>query len=219
MSEAPKLRVIDGNGEIDEGASVLPGDYALLVDLNAKHLRTIAALKGEITKLRRVDPQAETITEILDYWRTRTRHPKACIPLDGSRAKVTKARLADFTPDELKRAIDAAAERPWMGGFGERFCEAGPGRKRRDELELLFRDERHVEDLLALAEGDGPHRAYRRFVHDLCKRDKLVTACLAMLAEHEPHGEVLAAAAVWARSQSFPAETRTNGRSSDGRVL
>ncbi len=200
-AERARLRVIDGNGEIDDDAVVLPGDYALLIEQNAKHLRTIAALRGEITKLRKVDPLAETIMEIMEYWRERTGRPRAKIPLDGSRARVTKARLADFTPDQLKATIDAVAAWPFQGKFGVRFCCDGPDRKRKDELELIFRDERHIEDLLKLAQGDAEHAAYRAYVHGLCQSSPNVLLALAILGDKPPHGEVLRKAALWAHKQ------------------
>lgn len=196
---APELRVITGAGEVAEDLTALPSREHELLEVIVRQQRQIAALKGEITKLRKVDPDAEVIGELLEYWRSRTRHPRARIPLDGSRAKVTKARLADFEPEQLRRAIDGVAEFPFMGRFGERFCEDGPDRKRKDDLELIFRDERHVEDAMRLAAGDREHAAYRELVWRLCQVEP-VRVVLAMFGEQEPHGEVLAAAARWACS-------------------
>lgn len=198
---AHKLRVIDGHGELDESSVAIPSREHELLETIVDLRRKLTAAKGEITKLRKVDPQAETITEVLEYWRSKTGHRRAQIPLDGSRAKVVKARLANFKPEQLRAAIDAAADYPFMGEFGQRFDEPGKGRKRRDEIELLLRDERHVEDLIALGERDRPFREYALFVRDLCRWDPAIMCALAALGDEEPHGEVLARAARWARKE------------------
>lgn len=58
--------------------------------------------------------------------------------------------LRVYEPDQLMAVIDAVAAFPFMGDYGKRFTDPAPGRTRRDSVELIFRDEKHVEDLLAL---------------------------------------------------------------------
>lgn len=195
------LRVIDGQGEVDEDSVAIPSGEAVLLD-RIKHLGwELAAAKGQIAKMRAADPQAETIKVILEYWRTKTNHPKAQIPLDGSRAKAVKKMLKMYSQEQLLSVIDAVAARPYMG-YGQRFCCPGEGRQRRDDIELIFRDESHVEQLLAVA-ADEEHEAYRRWLHGVLKEHPQLIPALAVLAVMPPHGDVIAAAAIWARDRSL----------------
>jgi hypothetical protein len=203
VTGAPNLRVITGEGEIAEDLTAIPSDEAVLVERLKKAGREIAALKGQIARLAAADPNAETVTALLQHWQKTCGHPRAKIPLDGVRADAARKMLkAKYTPEQLRFVIDVAAEQPWMGDYGQRFTEPGDGRKRRDELTLLFRDEKHVEDLIRLGTGANTLREYRRFVHRLVQEHpKLVTA-LALLAAREPvRGEVLASAAMWAKGE------------------
>lgn len=203
MSARPELRVITGDGELAEDLTAIPTDEAVLVERLKKAGREIAALKGQIARLVAEDPNAETVVALLQHWQKVCGHPRAKIPLDGVRADAARKMLkAKYTPQQLRFAIDVAAEQPWMGDYGQRFTEASDGRKRRDELTLLFRDEKHVEDLIRLGTGADTLREYRRFVHRLVQEHpKLVTA-LALLAAREPvRGEVLASAAMWAKGE------------------
>lgn len=199
MSERGHLRVINDHGELDEDSVAIPTREEALVEEIVELRRKLSAARGQITRLSKIDPEADKITRILERWQEKL-HPKAQVPLDGSRAKATKKMLAIYTEEQLLAAIDNAAARPWMGAFGERFCCPGPGRKLRDELEMLFRDERHVDELLVLR-ADEDHLAYRRWLRDLLAEHPKLVPALGLLAVRPPHGDVLAAAAVWARSQ------------------
>jgi hypothetical protein len=198
------LRVVHGaTGEVAEDLTPIPTDVACLVDELVDLRRKLAAVRAQLTKLRTVDPDAETIMGLMEYWRERCRHPRARLPVDGARWEKTKARLADFEVGELREAIDACAAYPFMGRFGVRYCEPGPDRKRRDELTLIFRDERHVEELVGLGRErarEDCHRAYGRWLHGQCRARPGLVRALALLAEREPHGEVLARAAIWAKA-------------------
>lgn len=200
------LRVIDGNGEVADDATILPEDYANLWNRNKRLEREIAGLKGELTKLRRVDPKLEDIMEVLEYWRDRTNHPGAKLPVDGKRFKSVKTRLNDgFSTDQLKRAIDGVAAFPYEGDYGKRYAENDKGRKRKDELILhVMRDEQQVEARIRLAAGDGPVRAYRGWLHKQCQAKPNLCRTLAFLAsEHTPHGSVLASAAIYYGKQTL----------------
>jgi hypothetical protein len=205
---ARPFRVIDGHGEVDEHAIVLPSDIALLVEQNAKHLRTIAALKGQLTKLYRVDPQAETIMGLLVYWRNVCRGPlsKVDISLDGKRAEVVRKTLRrlgeidDFDgPEHIRCAIDGCARFPYEGRYGMRFAEPAKGLKRKDELTYILRDEIKLEQFANLAEGDARRLAY---AHDLYIRLKGQPNLRLVFASLDPSmAEIHARAIKWCQAQ------------------
>ena len=199
---APGLRVIDGNGEVDEDRVAIPSREDALLDELTDLRRKLAATKAENTKLRKVDPDADTVMERLERWQRKC-HPKARIPVDGKRWKVTKARLADgYSAEQLDAVIDVAAELPFEE-YGRRYQQPAPGRVRRDDLTFLFADETRVDRLLAIAHGDdGSDTAacrYRSFVWQALNEVPEVRVVLALLGGVEPHGGVLAAAVRWAR--------------------
>jgi hypothetical protein len=205
VSVRPDLRVLDGDGEVTirDDLTALPSDEAALVEVIVKQRREIAALKRDAAKMAAVDPDAETISELLEYWRDKTGHAKARIPVDGRRWRIVKARLKDgFEADRLKRAIDGVVAFPFEGDYGERFTEPGPGRKRKDDIVNAMRDEELTERRIRLAEGDGPMREYRRFVFDACRQHPSLVDGLALLGGQVPDGNVLARAVVWARKET-----------------
>lgn len=203
MTPRLDLRVITGDGELAGDLTAIPSDEAVLVERLKKAGREIAALKGQIARLVAVDPNADTVTALLQHWQKTCGHPRAKIPLDGVRADAIRKMLkAKYTPEQLRAVIDAAAEQPWMGDYGQRHPTPGEGRKRRDELTLICRDEKHVEDLLRLGTGANTLREYRRFLHRLVQEHPRLITALALLAAREPvRGEVLASAAMWAKTQ------------------
>lgn len=207
MTGRPKLVAIDGQGEVDElhDQTAIPTDEALLIERLKKLERLIARRDLEIRRLKvgLVEPEAEVIANILEFWVARCRggSKRVKIPLTGQRAWLTLQRLKDnYTPEELKRAVLVAEQFPFTH-FGRRYCEAGPGRERKDDIIDLFRNEATVDKLLRLEFDTHEHKAYEHYVHDLTKRFPDVLAVLAMLAGQEPHGEVLARAARWAKRE------------------
>lgn len=200
--EKAHLRIIDGHGEVSEDLTPIPTAEAMLVDEIVMLKRQCASLKGQITKLRKVDARVDEIGEVLEHWRA-VCHPRALIPIDGARAKAVKDRLEEgSTVEDLRAAIDYVVEYPYMAEFGVRHCEPGKGRRRNDELTVIFRDEAHVAKLLREAkerESDTAHADYARWLFEACKVRPALKPELAFLAEREPHGSVIARAAVWAR--------------------
>lgn len=81
----------------------------------ARQAREVARLKGEATKAADADPMSVQVREVLEYWRDDLGHGRAQIPMDGERAKKTRARLAQgITVDQLKRALELASKDDWF---------------------------------------------------------------------------------------------------------
>lgn len=102
------------------------------------------------------DPGAKLVTEILQYWQKATNHPKAKIPLNGERADKVRGRLKDFTPDQLKEALEGYARFPYVRD-AERVSTGDDLTERFDDAELIFRNEKTVENgikLLARARAE-----------------------------------------------------------------
>jgi hypothetical protein len=202
----PNLKLVSVNTvtgesfEEDAGAVLLPEDYATLEQLNRKLRRENAALKGQLTLLRKVDPDAELIREVLEDWREQTGHPRSAIPLDGKRAAAVAKMLKLFSVEQLK-TVNAVAGRFPYEQYGERFCEPARGRKRRDDAEFLFHDEVRVEKLLAQAHRDNTHGYYRDWLMRACEAYSATVVVLAMLGDREPHADVILSAIAWARTQ------------------
>lgn len=94
-------------------------------------------------------------TEVFLHWKAVMGKPRAV--LDDKRRRVVNARLAEGrTLAELKRAIDGCRASAWHMGTNDR------GRPYND-LELICRDAKHLEEFLAMADsppsGDWRDRA------------------------------------------------------------
>lgn len=228
MNERPVFRVIDGDGQVDDDTAVVPADYGLLLEANRKHLREIAGLKGQISRLMKVDPLAETIEAALIYWKVRCHGPnsRVQIPLDGARAAVvnkTLARLiqADQDPllastdkaeraiavesatdralERIKQAIDGAARKPFEGKYAKRYAEQLPGTKRKVDLVYILRDEVKMEQFVSIVESDELRQAYRAELYrELTTRPGM----LALFASLQPeYSEIICASIRWAQTQ------------------
>ena len=99
-----------------------------------RSLRKINAFERDREKERLQDPAREHIVGIFDYWREKCRHENA--RFDGKRFDLIKSRLKQFTPDELRMAIDGAAVDAYVD----------PSGKRHDRLGLIFESAERVED-------------------------------------------------------------------------
>lgn len=123
----------------------------LQADLKGKQL-AVSRLKRELKELRAVEPEAQTIREILEYWRSRCL-PGATLAIGGKRWEKVRARLKDklddrepWTPGELRLAVDGALLDPWLSGrdrHSRGYLDA----------ETIFRDAEQVERLRDLALG------------------------------------------------------------------
>lgn len=205
----PKLVAISGQGEVDElhDQTPIPTDQALLVERLLKVERTLAQRDLEIRRLKMglIEPEAAVVNDILELWvaRCRAGNKRVKIPITGKRAWFTLMRLKDnYEPEELKRVVFVAEQLPFSQyGPADRYCEAGPGRRRTDDIVDIFKSEAVVDKLLELRFDTHEHKTYEHFVWDLTKRHPVALAVGAMLAGQEPHGEVLARWARWAKRE------------------
>ena len=201
IADARHLRVVDGaTGEISDDSVAVPSEVAALTQRLIQAERTIQALKGQITKLRAVDPLAEDVAAVLEHWREQTNHPRAAIPLDGSRADAVRKMLKLFTVQQLNTVSDVAGALPYAH-YDRRYAHPGPNRQRRDDACYLFANERRVEAFLALAEQDTEYASYAAWIYGLTQRFPRFLRMLAYLGTHDPHGDVLERAVRWARAQ------------------
>jgi hypothetical protein len=92
------------------------------------------------------------IKELYDYWCSTMRPGKKRVPaLDARRHLKVASAIADYGVDECKRAIDGCAASDFHMGRNKQ-------NKRYDDLELIFRDQDHVERFLGNvrdSEGDS----------------------------------------------------------------
>jgi hypothetical protein len=108
----------------------------------------------------------KVVKEIYDHWRTvrsktDRRYAKRIAP--ERRSKI-KARLREFSADELKRALDCVALDPWEE------------RPRHDDLTVLFRNQTQVEKFLALGEDASvlsPEERRKRHLESLRSEGKV----------------------------------------------
>ena len=83
--------------------------------------------------------------EVFDHWRRVCGHQRA--KLDAKRRKLLRERLRDYSAEDLKAAVDGCSRSPHHQGQNDRNT-------RYDDLELILRDAKHVEQFMILA-GNG----------------------------------------------------------------
>lgn len=105
------------------------------------------ALAPELAPNAKSDEERAAAHRLFDYWRERCGHLKA--KPDPTRIAKAIARLRDgFSEEELRWAID--------GMSGSIFHSGGnDDGKRYDDMELCFRNIRHVERFIERARGQG----------------------------------------------------------------
>lgn len=151
--ECAQLRQVIAGLQASENELVL--DREATERINRDLTRKLIAAERKLKQTLEESPLAQDIKDVLKDWQTKTGHTKTKIPLDGVRAEKVRARLKNFTVDELKRANSGAARFPFVVNAQRRAT--GPEDQRYDDAELIFRNEKTVEKFIALADRpDGP---------------------------------------------------------------
>ena len=97
--------------------------------------------RQQLQKAEKV-PEAE-VNEVYEYWCTVMRPGRTRVPsLDAKRRLKVASAIADYGVDECKAAIDGCAASDFHMGRNKQ-------KKRYDDLELIFRDQDHVESNLS----------------------------------------------------------------------
>lgn len=97
---------------------------------------------GKATPLSGKPDRVSEVDAVFFHWRQVLGHPNA--QLDEKRRKVVRQRLEDgYTVERLCAAIDGCARSAWHMGENDRS-------RRFDDLELICRDSRHVDDFLKM---------------------------------------------------------------------
>jgi hypothetical protein len=141
-------------------------------DLRAKRLR-IACLEHELDEAEGTTPRELAVRAVLEDWKlVYGLNARTKTPLSGTRAAKARARLREgFTVDQLCHALRGGRESKWH--MDTRYPH------RRDVVQLL-RDERTVEELIALADkAERPPL----FAHTAAERSELC-ACSHMRVAH-----------------------------------
>lgn len=101
----------------------------------------------ETKLLRRVSNKDNTgdkeVAEVFEHWQQTLNHQKS--KLDSKRCNVIKKALKlGYSLEDLKLAIDGCAKSDWHMGKNDRG-------RRYDDIELIFRDAKHVEQFMEYA--------------------------------------------------------------------
>lgn len=200
----------------------------LQLDLKSKRA-TIGALRRQITIQNRVDGLDGVIEGLLIHWRNTLRGPDStvCVDIDSKRGESVRKRLkaliqadpdpglanpdkdqradavelaAERAATRIRAAIDGCARAPFAGAYGKRYAEAGQGRRRKDELAYIVRDEVSMERFEAIVEAEPRRLAYRAFLADELRRSPSLRGILASLGPY-CDGEILARCVRWCASQ------------------
>jgi hypothetical protein len=94
-------------------------------------------------------PASEAVHRVWSHYQARLGHPKA--KLDRKRVSLIRARLREFTADDLCRAIDGCAKSDWNMGRDPKS-----GGNRYDSPEVIFRNVGQVERFLGIESRESP---------------------------------------------------------------
>jgi hypothetical protein len=106
--------------------------------------RQITKLRTDLSRAAEADPKSEQIRGILDYWKVKTGHTRARVPLTGERAKLVKGKLRTYKVAELMEAIDGLSLLPYVRN-GKRVAY-GHSTERYDQLDHCIGDEKRIEN-------------------------------------------------------------------------
>ena len=103
--------------------------------------------RQQLAKAEKV-PEAE-VQELYEYWCSTMRPGKKRVPaLDAKRWLKVASAIADYGVEECKLAVDRCAPSDFHMGRNKQ-------NKRYDDIELIFRDQAHVERFLSYVRDAG----------------------------------------------------------------
>lgn len=118
------------------------------MDHPARKTRGESRLKQQQRRKAAAVPENE-ILEVYEHWVSVMRPGKKRVPaLDEKRRLKVAAAIADYGVDECKKAIDGCARSDFHMGRNKQ-------KKRYDDLELILRDQDHVERFLSYIPDEG----------------------------------------------------------------
>lgn len=131
------------NKEIKKDSSAMANPMAKPIANDASSSSSSSSNNKDMTV-----PVSLEVREIFSYWQTSLNHSQA--KLDAKRQRIIQARLKDnFTAADLKLAIDGCRLSPFHQGQNK-------DGKIFDDLELILRDVKHVEDFMRIkTTGNG----------------------------------------------------------------
>jgi hypothetical protein len=161
MEAARHLRAVDAQtGEVAEDVDVQALIWEieqLKADLeNAERdLRSkralIKRLQTDAEKERRAYAGREAVERLFDYWREACRHPNSKLTADRFDS-VRAALERGYTEEQIRRAIDGAAFDPFI------TRRRNGTAKRHDDIELICRDGKRLEEFACKAPASGAKR-------------------------------------------------------------
>ena len=151
--EVDTLRsVIDTQLEVEK---LLQQQVEKLQDELTMKLMQIGKLKAARERELGQGAEAAVVIDVIEYWAAKTGHTKAKVSAAGARADaVRKGLRLGHSPDELKEAIDGAAEFPFV--VNKSRSRTGTEKQRYDDLPTVFRDEVQIARMRKLAQRVPP---------------------------------------------------------------
>lgn len=110
--------------------------------------RTRSSPKLKVEQSAKASTVAESdVDEVYRHWVSTMRPGRSRVPrLDDTRRRKVAAAISDYGVDMCKQAIDGCASSDFHMGRNR-------ANKRYDDLELIFRDQAHIEMFLEKVEG------------------------------------------------------------------
>ena len=125
------------------GCGEVHPEVSQLLDRHLQDMRTIGALKAELSRQRKNSPQAQQAKQVFEHWVERLGKNRNVV-FGPAREKAVQARLREYPLEVVLKAVDGCALMPYVGPHG-RQPTAGAGAKKHDDLALICRDETTVE--------------------------------------------------------------------------
>ena len=133
---------------LEEQNALLRENVALLSAEHVSELAQKKRLKGKQDQQRRSDPHYADAMVVLEHWKA-TCYPQAR-ELGGRRLDNVLARLKAYRVDDLKRACDGYALKPYV--VNGRRSHQGPRDSWYADAELIFREAKKVDEGIRIAE-------------------------------------------------------------------